>query len=68
MHKNHQLINVYFGTKEYHYMFILDHEVKNSLLWALYLMQRMAFVGIFSTFYSPAASVALLSDGKQLCC
>lgn len=49
-------------------MFILDHEVKNSLLWALYLMQRVAFVGIFSTFYSPAASVALLFDGKQLCC
>ncbi len=48
-------------------MFILDHEGKTSLLWALYLMQRMAFVDIFSTFYSPAVVEALLSDGKQLC-
>lgn len=45
-------------------MFILDHEVKNGFLWALYLMRRMAFVGIFSTLYSPAASVALLSSSS----
>jgi len=57
-----------FVSKKHYIAFILDHEVKNSVLWALYFMQRMAFVGIFSTFYSPAASVALLSDGKQLCC